>query len=70
MIGLQNSAGWVRREIGRNLKLRLTPEIRFSEDTSLEEVYHLENVLQEINEADNAQRTEESPESEGQTENE
>jgi ribosome-binding factor A len=55
LIALQNSSGWVRRELGRNLKLRLTPEVRFFEDTSLEEVYRLENVLQELNESEQDQ---------------
>jgi ribosome-binding factor A len=58
LIGLQNSSGWVRRELGKNLKLRLTPEVRFFEDTSLEDVYHLENVLQELNESEPTGSTE------------
>ena len=60
LIGLRNSAGWIRRELGRRLKLRLTPEVRFFEDTTLDDVFHLEEVFkdlknseeQEANEAD------------------
>jgi len=69
LIALQNSTGWVRREIGRNLKLRLTPEVRFFEDTSLEEVYHLENVLQELNESEKDNPSNEAVEDEEQTDN-
>ena len=50
LIGLQNAAGWIRRELGRNLRLRLTPEVRFFEDTTLDQVYHLEEVFREIRE--------------------
>lgn len=52
LIGLERSAGWVRREIGRRLHLRLTPEIRFFEDTSLDDLYRLDEVFEEIREID------------------
>ena len=48
LIGLRQSAGWVRREIGKRLRLRVTPEIRFFEDTTLDDVYHLEDCFREI----------------------
>ncbi len=50
LIGLQRSTGWIRREIGRRIRLRVTPEIRFFTDDSLDEVYHLEEVIHEIHE--------------------
>jgi bifunctional oligoribonuclease and PAP phosphatase NrnA len=50
LIALQNSAGWVRREIGRNVRLRFTPEIRFRTDATLDNVYALEKVFDEIRE--------------------
>ena len=52
LIGLRHSAGWVRRELGRRLKLRLTPEVRFFEDTTLDDVFHLEEVFKEIKDAE------------------
>ncbi len=59
LIGLQQSAGWIRREIGRRLRLRVTPEIRFFEDTTLDDVYSLEDRFREIHaeqeQDDNAQ---------------
>ena len=48
LIGLRNSAGWIRRELGRRLKLRLTPEVRVYEDTTLEDVFRIEEVLKEL----------------------
>jgi ribosome-binding factor A len=52
LIGLRNSAGWIRREVGKHLRIRVTPEIRFFEDTSLEEAFHLEDVFREIHAED------------------
>ncbi len=48
LIGLQNSAGWIRREVGRYLHIRVIPEIRFFPDDTLDKVYHLEEVFEEI----------------------
>jgi phosphoesterase RecJ-like protein len=48
LIGLRNSAGWIRREVGKFLRMRYTPEIRFFPDETLDTVYHLEEVFEEI----------------------
>jgi bifunctional oligoribonuclease and PAP phosphatase NrnA len=48
LIGLQHSAGWMRREVGRYLHMRALPEIRFFPDDTLDKVYHLEEVFEEI----------------------
>jgi ribosome-binding factor A len=48
LVGLQNSAGWLRGKITRNLGLRFAPEIRFFPDDSLDRVFHLEEVIREI----------------------
>lgn len=50
LVGLQRSAGWMRREIGRYLRMRVTPELRFFPDDTLDTVYHLEEVFQQIHE--------------------
>lgn len=50
IIGLKNSAGWIRKQLGKKLRLRLTPEVRFFEDSTLDEVFHLNEVLKEIQE--------------------
>jgi len=48
LIGLQHSAGWIRREVGKFLHIRVVPEIRFFPDDTLDKVYHLEEVFEEI----------------------
>lgn len=50
LIALQNSAGWIRREVGKHVRLRFTPEIRFRTDGTLDQVYALEKVFDEIHE--------------------
>lgn len=50
LIALHNSAGWIRREIGKVVRLRFTPEIRFKADETLDHVYSLEKVFEEIHE--------------------
>lgn len=52
LIGLRHSAGWIRKQLGQKLRLRLTPEVRFYEDASLDEVFHLEEMLKDIREED------------------
>ena len=51
LIGLKQAKGWMRRELGKRLRLRVTPEIRIFEDTTLDDVYRLENVFKEMRDA-------------------
>lgn len=51
MIGLKRSAGWIRKQLGRKMHLRVTPEVRFFEDQSLDEVFQLEEKLRSMHEA-------------------
>ena len=62
MVGLKNSAGWVRKQLGKKLRLRLTPEVRFFKDTTLEEVFHLEEVFKELHETEGDYTSEEDVE--------
>jgi ribosome-binding factor A len=48
MDGLHAATGFIRRELGHRLKLRLTPEIAFEYDASVEYGAHIEEVIQQI----------------------
>jgi ribosome-binding factor A len=48
LVGLRRSAGWMRREIGKQLRTRVTPELRFAVDTTLDDAYRLEEKFKEI----------------------
>jgi len=46
--GLDSAKGYVRRELGRRIRLRYTPEITFQFDPSVEYAIHMEEVIQSI----------------------
>jgi ribosome-binding factor A len=48
MAGLRQSAGWIRRELGKRLRLRYTPEVRFFEDDTLDRAFRLEEVFKQL----------------------
>ena len=43
--GLKSASGWLRRELGRSLKLRYTPELVFEEDHSIDKGAHILELL-------------------------
>jgi ribosome-binding factor A len=48
--GLNSAVGFMRRELGRRLRLRYVPDIVFSFDPSLEHMSRLAELIQEIHE--------------------
>jgi ribosome-binding factor A len=48
--GLNSATGFMRRELGRRLRLRYVPDIVFSFDRSLEHMGRLAELIQEIHE--------------------
>ena len=46
--GLESAAGWLRRELGRRLRLRNTPQLIFHYDPSLERGEHIAGILDEL----------------------
>lgn len=48
MEGLKACTGFVRRELGQRIRLRHTPEIRFVQDSSLEQGDRLINLINSI----------------------
>lgn len=51
--GLQAAAGFLRKRVGESLRLRLTPELRFVYDTSLDRGFRMDALLREIAEERN-----------------
>ena len=45
---LKSAAGYVRREIGRRIDLRYTPEVIFELDRSIEHGAHIEKLLKSV----------------------
>ncbi len=48
--GLDSATGFIRRELGRRLRLRYTPELIFIFDDSLEYGDHIEQLIQGLKE--------------------
>ena len=46
--GLQSAAGFMRRQVGERLRLKVTPELAFEPDTMLEQEAHIEQLLREV----------------------
>jgi ribosome-binding factor A len=58
--GLNSSIPFVRREIGRRLRLRLVPDVLFEYDTSLEYGNRIESLIREIHSDDDQGDTEDN----------
>ena len=48
MEGIKSGAGFVRREIGKRLNLRQTPEFSFVLDDSIEQGAHINDILKGV----------------------
>ena len=46
--GLQSSLGFIRREVGQRIRLRVTPELSFLLDKSLDYSAHIQELLVKI----------------------
>ncbi len=46
--GLQSSVGFIKKELGRELKLRHTPDIHFAYDEAIDRGERIETLLAEI----------------------
>ncbi len=49
MEGLHSAAGYVRREVGKAVKLRYTPEVIFRLDDSIEKGAYLSKLITDVN---------------------
>ena len=45
--GLKSAGGWLRRELGRSLNLRNTPELSFVPDDSIDQGAHILSLLRD-----------------------
>ena len=48
LLVLDKSKGFIRKELGKRLKVYYTPAIRFEEDTSLDYGMHIDGILKKI----------------------
>ncbi|WP_128894199.1 30S ribosome-binding factor RbfA [Longirhabdus pacifica] len=50
---LQQAMGFIRREVGKRIRLRHTPEISFKIDASIDYGSRIEHLLKDLNRGDN-----------------
>ena len=60
--GLKSSSGYIRGKISAMLNLRITPELTFVEDTSINYGAHIASLLEGITYADDEENDEENDE--------
>jgi len=46
--GLQSSAGFIRRELGKRLHLKRIPELNFRYDETIDHGFHIDKLLTEL----------------------
>ena len=59
MRGLDSAKGYVRKELGRRIRLRYIPEIMFQFDPSIEYAIHMEELFQSIHQEEESHENEE-----------
>jgi len=60
--GLMSSLGFIRREIGKRIRLRFTPELKFELDKSLDYSAHIQELLLKIKAEESAEAKEDGAE--------
>lgn len=48
--GLKSASGYLRRELGRNMRLRYTPELIFTADDSIDRGAHILELINKVEE--------------------
>ena len=49
LLGLKHASGFLRREVGRRIRVRNTPELHFHWDTTLERGEYLNQIINKLN---------------------
>jgi ribosome-binding factor A len=50
--GLNNAKGYIRKELGRRMGLRYTPDIKFQFDPSIEYAIHIGEVIEHLHDGE------------------
>ncbi|WP_278682520.1 30S ribosome-binding factor RbfA [Paraclostridium bifermentans] len=66
MAGLKSACGYIRKEVGKNVRLRHTPEIIFKIDDSIEKGMYMESLIKKVNEDNSKNKKDFSDDSQGE----
>ena len=59
MIALESAKGFIRKEIGKKVKMRIIPELIFIRDDSIERGMHMSSLIEKVIEEDNVRKVNE-----------
>ena len=65
--GLENARGFLRREIGSELKLRITPELHFTYDEAIDRGERIDQLLRQVHDQERGGSAPERAEAEGRS---
>jgi len=61
---LKSAKGFIRREVGKRVKLRLTPELLFEQDNSIEKGIYMSSLINKVIEEEASRKVEDESEDE------
>ena len=56
LIALESAKGFIKREIGKRVKMRIIPELIFMRDDSIERGLHISKLIDKVIEEDNVRK--------------
>ena len=59
LIALQSAKGFIRKEIGKKIKMRIIPELIFIKDDSIEKAMYMSSLIDKVIEEENIRKVEE-----------
>lgn len=59
---LKSAKGFIRREVGKRIKMRLTPELLFEQDNSIEKGMYMSSLINKVIEEDANRKVEDGSE--------
>ena len=57
--GLKSASGYIRREVGKNIKIRYIPEIVFKIDDSIERGMYMDELIKQVSKTDSEENEDE-----------
>lgn len=61
---LKSASGFIRREVGRRIKMRLTPELIFEKDQSIEKGIYMSSLINKVIEEEASRKVEDESDDE------
>ncbi len=60
LIALQSAKGFIRKEIGKKIKMRIIPELIFIKDDSIEKALYMSSLIDKVIEEENTRKVQDN----------